>query len=61
LIVWALDDIFFDVRWAHWLNLTISSSTKPVEVPNAKLFFPEDRPAALADPLSAFLAASRAR
>jgi len=51
LVVWALADVFFDVRWAHWLGATIPGLTRVVEVPEAKLFFPEDRPEALVGPL----------
>jgi len=56
LVVWALDDIFFDVKWAHWLQRTIPGVARVVEVPGAKLFFPEDRPKALTEPLRSFLA-----
>ena len=59
LIVWALDDIFFGVEWAHWLKKTIPGAERVVEVPGAKLFFPEDRPQALVEPLRSFLAAGR--
>jgi pimeloyl-ACP methyl ester carboxylesterase len=55
LIVWALDDIFFDVKWAYWLKDTIPGAVRVVEVPGAKLFFPEDRPQALLEPLVPFL------
>jgi pimeloyl-ACP methyl ester carboxylesterase len=51
LVVWGLADGFFDVRWAHWLRATIPGVVRVVEVPEAKLFFPEDRPAALVGPL----------
>jgi pimeloyl-ACP methyl ester carboxylesterase len=51
LVVWALDDVFFDVRWARWLGDTIPGVTRVVEVPGAKLFFPEDHPDALIRPL----------
>jgi len=51
LVVWALDDVFFDVRWAHWLRDTVPGITRVVEVPGAKLFFPEDHPDALVGPL----------
>ncbi|HJQ84005.1 MAG TPA: alpha/beta hydrolase [Candidatus Binatia bacterium] len=51
LVVWALADPFFPVRWAHWLRDTIPGVVRVVEVPEAKLFFPEDRPDALAAPL----------
>jgi len=57
LVVWALDDIFFDVKWAHWLGQTIPGTVKVVTVPDAKLFFPEDRPQALLAPLREFLRA----
>jgi pimeloyl-ACP methyl ester carboxylesterase len=54
LIVWGLDDIFFDVKWAYWLKDTIPGAHRVVEVPDARLFFPEDRPDALAVPLLRF-------
>jgi pimeloyl-ACP methyl ester carboxylesterase len=54
LIVWALADIFFDVKWAHWLRKTIPGFVRLVEVPDAKLFFPEDQPDALIGPLREF-------
>ena len=55
LIVWALDDLFFGVEWAHWLKKTIPGAVGVVEVPHAKLFFAEDRPDALLNPLRPFL------
>ena len=60
LVVWGLDDIFFGVQWAHWLKKTIPGVQRVVEVPGAKLFFPEDRPQALLDPLTSFLAQATA-
>lgn len=51
LIVWAMDDAFFDRRWADWLAATIPGTVALVEVPGAKLFFPEDKPQGLAGPL----------
>jgi pimeloyl-ACP methyl ester carboxylesterase len=56
LIVWGLDCQFFDVKWAHWLKRTIPGARHVVEVPDARLFFPEDRPQALVAPLRAHLA-----
>jgi pimeloyl-ACP methyl ester carboxylesterase len=50
-IVWATDDIFFDIALAHWLRDTIPGVVRLIEVPGAKLFFPEDRPEALVGPL----------
>jgi pimeloyl-ACP methyl ester carboxylesterase len=55
LVVWGLDDEFFDVKWAHWLKKTIPGVQRVVEVPGAKLFFPEDRPQALIGPLRELL------
>ncbi len=54
LIVWGLADIFFDVKWARWLKKTIPGAVRLVEVPDAKLFFPEDQPDALLRPLREF-------
>jgi pimeloyl-ACP methyl ester carboxylesterase len=54
LIVWGLKDIFFDVRWAYWLKNTIPGARCVVEVNDARLFFPEDRPDALAPAVLAF-------
>ena len=50
LIVWGLKDIFFDKKWAYWLKDTIPGAKRVVEVEDARLFFPEDRPDALAGP-----------
>jgi pimeloyl-ACP methyl ester carboxylesterase len=55
LIVWALDDVFFGVEWAYWLKKTIPGVVAVTEVSGAKLFFPEDRPESLLQPLRAFL------
>jgi pimeloyl-ACP methyl ester carboxylesterase len=54
LIVWGLKDIFFDVKWAYWLKDTIPGAKRVVEVEDARLFFPEDRPDALAAPMLEF-------
>lgn len=51
LIVWAQDDVFFDLKWAHWLRRTIPGAIGIVQVPGAKLFFAEDQPQALIAPL----------
>jgi pimeloyl-ACP methyl ester carboxylesterase len=48
LIVWGLQDFFFDKKWAYWLKDTIPGVRRVVEVEDARLFFPEDRPDALA-------------
>ena len=54
LIVWGLQDIFFERKWAYWLKDTIPGARSVVEVPDGRLFFPEDRPASLAVPMLRF-------
>jgi pimeloyl-ACP methyl ester carboxylesterase len=54
LIVWGLEDIFFDKKWAYWLKDTIPGAKRVVEVEDARLFFAEDRPDALASPILEF-------
>ena len=54
LIVWGTDDVFFDKKWAYWLKDTIPGATEVIEVPGAKLFFPEERPAFLAEQVQRF-------
>jgi pimeloyl-ACP methyl ester carboxylesterase len=54
LIVWGLQDFFFDKKWAYWLRDTIPGSREVVEVDDARLFFPEDRPDKLAQPMLRF-------
>jgi pimeloyl-ACP methyl ester carboxylesterase len=44
LVVWGTDDDFFELKWAYWLRDTIPGVTEVVEVPGAKLFFPDERP-----------------
>jgi pimeloyl-ACP methyl ester carboxylesterase len=43
LIVWGTDDIYFDVKWSHWLAETIPGTRKRVEFEGARIFFPEER------------------
>src|SRR5215216_1809139 len=54
LIVWGLKDIFFDKKWAYWLKDTIPGAKRVVEVAHGRLFFPEDRPDALVEPVLKF-------
>jgi pimeloyl-ACP methyl ester carboxylesterase len=44
LIVWGTDDVYFPVKWAHWLAETIPGAKPPIELAGARLFFPEERP-----------------
>ena len=54
LIVWGLQDFFFDKKWAYWLRDTIPGVRQVVEVDDARLFFPEDRPESLTGPMLRF-------
>src|ERR1700729_2288402 len=49
LIVWATDDVYFPVRWAHWLAETIPGAKASVELEGARLFFPLERADAFND------------
>ncbi|MHB8811771.1 MAG: alpha/beta fold hydrolase [Steroidobacteraceae bacterium] len=44
LIVWGTDDVYFDVRWSHWLEDTSPGTKRRVELRGARIFFPEERP-----------------
>jgi len=52
LIVWGTGDRFFDVRWAYWLRDMIPGVTEVIELQGAKLFFPDERAADLAEHLA---------
>jgi pimeloyl-ACP methyl ester carboxylesterase len=43
LIAWGTDDIFFDLKWSHWLDKTIAGSRRRMELKGARIFFPEER------------------
>ncbi len=43
LIVWGTDDVYFDVRWSHWLADNIPGTRRRVELQGARIFFPEER------------------
>lgn len=51
LVVWGTDDVYFPVKWAYWLRDTIPGCRKVIEVEDARLFFPEERPEELAKAL----------
>jgi pimeloyl-ACP methyl ester carboxylesterase len=54
LIVWATDDVFFELSWAYWLRDLLPGAVEVVEVDGARLFFPEERPGDLVAPLREF-------
>jgi pimeloyl-ACP methyl ester carboxylesterase len=43
LIVWGTDDVYFDVKWSHWLAQNIPGTRRRVEFRDARIFFPEER------------------
>ena len=43
LIAWGTDDVYFDVKWSHWLADNIPGTRRRIEFKNARLFFPEER------------------
>jgi haloalkane dehalogenase len=43
-MVWALQDTFFGVQWADWLDQTLPGSLGVRRLDDAKLFFPEETP-----------------
>jgi pimeloyl-ACP methyl ester carboxylesterase len=45
LIVWGTDDIYFDLKWSHWLEKAIPGTKRRVEFASARIFFPEERAA----------------
>jgi pimeloyl-ACP methyl ester carboxylesterase len=45
LIVWGTDDVYFDLKWSHWLEKAIPGTKRRVELESARIFFPEERAA----------------
>ena len=43
LIVWGTDDVYFDLKWSHWLAENIPGTRRRVEFRDARIFFPEER------------------
>jgi pimeloyl-ACP methyl ester carboxylesterase len=43
LIVWGTDDVYFDVKWSHWLAAAIPGTRRRTEFEGARIFFPEER------------------
>jgi pimeloyl-ACP methyl ester carboxylesterase len=43
LIVWGTDDVYFDVKWSHWLSDLIPGTVRRIEFEGARIFFPEER------------------
>jgi pimeloyl-ACP methyl ester carboxylesterase len=43
LIVWGTDDVYFPVKWSHWLAENIPGTRRRVEFKDARIFFLEER------------------
>ena len=43
LIAWGTDDVYFDLKWARWLEKVIPGTKRRVEFESARIFFPEER------------------
>jgi len=54
LILWGTADGFFPVKWAYWLKEHLPNVKEVVEIPDAPVFWPEERCAFLNDKLRAF-------
>jgi pimeloyl-ACP methyl ester carboxylesterase len=39
LIVWGTDDVYFPVKWSHWLAQNIPGTRRRVEFKDARIFF----------------------
>ncbi|KTC41328.1 hydrolase [Pseudomonas sp. ABAC61] len=54
LILWGTGDIFFDKKWSNFLADRVAGSVTQIEVADARLLFPEERPAELNQALRSF-------
>jgi pimeloyl-ACP methyl ester carboxylesterase len=52
--VWGTGDIFFPVKWSHWLVKTIPGAKKRLELDRARILFPEERSYEFKDELRRF-------
>ncbi|MGH3327463.1 MAG: alpha/beta fold hydrolase [Streptomycetales bacterium] len=42
-IVWGTGDLFFTLKWAHWLQRLIPGAGEVVQIPGGRLFFVDER------------------
>lgn len=54
LVVWGTGDIFFGKEWSDFLANTLAGSVTQVEIPDARLLFPEERAGELNAALRSF-------
>jgi pimeloyl-ACP methyl ester carboxylesterase len=53
LVVWGTDDVYFDLKWSHWLADNIPGTRRRVELAGGRIFFPEERAAEFNEELRA--------
>lgn len=53
-IVWGKADTFFPQQWAHWLHSIFPNVEAPILVDGARLYFPEETPAAFNPHIQSF-------
>jgi pimeloyl-ACP methyl ester carboxylesterase len=53
LIIWGTGDNIFPLKWAYWLKTTIPGAREVIELPGAKLWFPEEYPEFVSEKLRA--------
>ena len=44
LIMWGTGDTIFPLEWAYWLKAAIPGARQVIELPSAKVWFPEEYP-----------------
>lgn len=59
LIVRGNGDHFFETKWAYWLRDTIPGAHAVIELPGARLFFPDERADELAAAITRHWAGSQ--
>lgn len=58
-MVWAMQDSFFGVEWADWLDKTLTGSRGVRRLEKANLFFPEEMPDVIAEEARSLWTAKR--
>lgn len=53
LIMWGAGDKLFDLKWAYWLKAAIPGARRLIELPGAKVWFPEEYPDVVSEALRA--------
>jgi pimeloyl-ACP methyl ester carboxylesterase len=51
LIIWGTGDTIFPLKWAYWLRAAIPGAREVIELPGAKVWFPEEYPGFVSEKL----------